>query len=69
VGLFVLIGKAPFIELAQNFINTKSKIERFIARHPRPYIAKIYRPSLKSNIEQSNKPGNIVMWTSFKEKQ
>ena len=60
VGLFILIGKASFPELAQNFILTYPKIIRFIDKNSRPFIAKIYR-----SIEE-NKAGSILMWESFK---
>lgn len=67
VGLFVLVGKAPFIELAYNFINTLPKIERFIDKNSRPFIAKIYRPVQKSQEQKRKKFGSIQMWVSFRE--
>lgn len=42
VGLFVLIGTAPFVELARNFIINFTKIEQFIKEYQWPFIAKIY---------------------------
>lgn len=45
VKLLVVIGKAPFAELALNFVNALPKIDRFLARNDAPLIAKIYRPS------------------------
>lgn len=67
VGLFVLIGKARFDELALNFINTHSKIEKFASRHTRPFIAKIYRPGQTSRFHKPVKSGRVVMWVSFQE--
>jgi hypothetical protein len=67
VGLFVLVGKAPFHELAYNFINTLPKIEKFINKNSRPFIAKIYRPDQKSIELKQRKSGSVQMWVSFKE--
>ncbi|CDH44251.1 MAG: hypothetical protein IPL59_01495 [Candidatus Competibacteraceae bacterium] len=64
VGLFVLIGTAPFPELAKNFIVTFPKIEQFIKKHSRPFIAKIYRPSEKVKMTKSDHPGRVEMWLS-----
>ncbi len=44
VALLVVIGHAPFPQLASNFVNTLTRIEAFVAEHQAPYIAKIYRP-------------------------
>jgi hypothetical protein len=38
VGLFILIGAAPFSELADNFIASLGKIERFIHATPGCYF-------------------------------
>lgn len=44
IGLFVIVGKAPFAELAQNFVFTLPRIERFVRKNHRP----IYRKSIPS---------------------
>jgi hypothetical protein len=59
VGLFVLVGKLPFTKLSENFILTLPKIQKFIDKNSRPFIAKIYH----SNKE--NKAGYVEMWESF----
>jgi len=62
VRLLVVIGHAPFPELAHNFVNTRQKIEAFLSDNNAPFIAKIYRPSpgdKKSNVAS---PGQIVRW-------
>jgi hypothetical protein len=68
VGLFVLVGKAPFAELATNFIATLPKIEKFIEQTPRPFIAKIYRPDEKTRKLRPNSPGRVEIWVSSQEK-
>lgn len=59
VGLFVLVGKLPFSKLAENFILTLPKIQKFIDKNPRPFIAKIYYSY------KANKSGSVEMWESF----
>jgi PIN like domain len=65
VGLFILIGKAPFTHLAYNFIETLPKICHFVEQHPRPFIAKIYRPDGKIGELSEGKPGRVEMWEPF----
>jgi hypothetical protein len=62
VGLFVVVGKASFPELANNFVITHPRIIRFVRKHPRPFIAKIYRANIKG---KKIKAGYIKMWEDF----
>lgn len=60
--LLVIVGKAPYPQLARHFVATASKIRAFVARHKAPWIAKVYRPSereLKANPDAS---GSLVVW-------
>jgi hypothetical protein len=66
VGLFILVGHAPHDELANNFVNTLSKIERFIGKHDPPFIAKIYRAPKKFR-SFGKKPGSVKLSLSHKE--
>jgi hypothetical protein len=59
VGLFVLIGKIPLAEHADNFVLTLPKILDFIRQNPRPFIAKIYRS------QKPNRAGKVEMWETF----
>ena len=45
VGLLVVVGKAPFPELAEAFVASRLRIERFLDHNAPPFIAKVYRPS------------------------
>jgi hypothetical protein len=45
VGLLIVVGAAPFPELARSFVSTIPPIERFLASQKRPFIAKVYRPA------------------------
>jgi hypothetical protein len=60
VALFVIVGKAPFAELAEAFVATIPQIERFLARHAPPFIAKVYRPS--PAIRSSRARGRVELW-------
>jgi hypothetical protein len=63
--LFVLVGgDARAADLAMNFVNTLPAVERFLARHPAPFIAKVYRPNPVSAIE-SGLPGSVELKLSL----
>lgn len=62
VRLLVIVGKAPFPELARFFVNTSGRIAAFLERNPPPLIAKIYRAS-PSDLEHDPKaPGRVERW-------
>lgn len=62
VALLIVVGHAPFPELARNFVNTLSKIEAFLDEHKPPYIAKVYRPAAADLARDSTAPGMISLW-------
>jgi hypothetical protein len=66
-GLFVLVGRAPLRDLAQNFIARYPRVERFIAGNRRPFIAKIYAPSPAS--ARPSVPalaaGRVELWLGY----
>lgn len=64
VGLFILIGKVPSKELAQNFINTISRVRNFIEHNPPPFITKIHRPSKVEREKRPDCPGRVELWLS-----
>lgn len=53
-------GHVRAIDLARNFINTRQKIEAFIAEHDAPFIAKVYRPTPVSGVLKG-KPGSVAL--------
>ena len=61
VALLVIVGKAPFPELARAFVMTLPRIERFLDSHNPPFIAKVYRPS-PSGAASIVSPGRIDLW-------
>lgn len=44
------------------------KVDRFIRKNDRPFIAKIYRPA-PSQKDKLKASGQIMMWKSFREEQ
>ena len=67
VPLIVVVGSAPFSQLAQSFVATYSRIDGFLKSHAPPYIAKIYRPSAGDLAKDSAAPGRIELWYSNKD--
>ncbi len=61
VRLLVVVGKATFPKLADNFVATLAPIIDFIGNHPAPWIAKVYRPPAKA---QAGSSGTVTLWLS-----
>lgn len=57
--LLVVVGKAPLVELARNFIATLPRIAAFLDRNEPPFIAKVYRPSPSELESDPSAPGTI----------
>lgn len=62
VALLVIVGAAPFPDLARTFVATLTQVEEFLARHTPPFIAKVYRPSPAEVARQSVAPGRVELW-------
>lgn len=62
VALLVVIGHAPYPQLAQSFVATQSRIVDFLERHKAPFIAKIYRPSAADADKDPSALGKIALW-------
>ena len=62
VALLVIVGAAPFPELAHAFVGSLPVIERFLRRHRPPFIARVYRPSPAETARRSPAPGRVEMW-------
>jgi hypothetical protein len=60
VSLFVLVGEAPSIALAENFVTTINLVWKFLKNNKPPFIAKVYRPSPVEEV--GSKPGRVVRW-------
>lgn len=62
VRLLVVVGQAPFPELARSFVRTAGRITAFLERHPAPLIAKVHRPSPSETSANPEAPGRIEVW-------
>ena len=60
VPLLVVVGRAPYPELATAFVSTLPRISSFLDSHDPPFIAKVYRPSPAER--QRNRPGRVELW-------
>ena len=62
VVLLVLVGKAPFAELAHSFVSTYDRTRRFLQDSEQPMIAKVYRPTPGELQRNPTAPGRIEQW-------
>lgn len=62
VALLVVVGKAPYPQLARAFVATQGRILRFVEQHVPPYIAKVYRAPATESSTDSVLPGRVELW-------
>lgn len=62
VTLLVIVGKAPFPELARSFLATLPRIEHFLGSYDPPFLAKVYRASPGDKPTGNVLPGRIELW-------
>jgi hypothetical protein len=62
VRLLVVIGQAPYPELAKSFVAARERIEIFLAQHTPPFIAKVYRALPADLAKNPSAPGRIERW-------
>ena len=62
VGLLVIVGAAPFADLARAFVATLPAIEHFLDNQAPPFIAKVYRPSPNERAQRMDAPGRVELW-------
>jgi hypothetical protein len=60
--LLVIVGAAPFPDLARAFMVTLPRIEDFLASRKPPFIAKVYRPSPADPKQRDAVPGRVELW-------
>jgi hypothetical protein len=61
VALLVIIGAAPFSDLARAFVATRPRVERFLDQNRPPFIAKVYRPSPAETLRGAG-TGRVELW-------
>jgi hypothetical protein len=62
VGLLVIIGAAPFHDLAHSFVASLPRVETFLVRYKPPFIAKVYRSSPTETKQRRSTPGRVELW-------
>ena len=62
VALLVIVGAAPFADLARAFVATRHRIEQFLGQHTPPFIAKVYRPSPADTGLVDPAQGRVELW-------
>lgn len=62
VALLVVVGHAPFPQLAQSFVATRHRILDFLEQHNPPFIAKVYRPPSAEAAIDPDAPGHLTLW-------
>ena len=62
VALLVVVGNAPYPQLAQHFVDTLPKIRAFLSRHKAPFIAKVKRPVPSEIRKNPRAPGSVSLW-------
>ena len=62
VRLLVIVGKAPFPDLAASFVTTRRRIEAFLDGAAAPIIVKVYRATPAERAENPAAAGRIERW-------
>ena len=62
LGLMIVVGSAPYPELAANFVATLPRISAYLARHTPPFIARIYRPTPWELAKKRKPTGRVEHW-------
>lgn len=62
VAMLVIIGKAPYHELARSFVATFSRVEAFLDNTSPPFIAKLYRASARELVHDAMAAGRVELW-------
>jgi hypothetical protein len=62
VTLLVVIGDAPYAELARSFMATLPRVLAFLEDHRPPVIGKVYRPSPAELAKRSKASGRVELW-------
>jgi hypothetical protein len=62
VTLLVVIGDAPYPDLARSFVATLPRVLAFLADHCPPVIGKVYRASPSERARNTNATGHVELW-------
>lgn len=62
VALLVVIGHAPYPQLAQAFVASIERVLAFLDHHTPPFVAKVYRASSTELATNPQTPGRVELW-------
>jgi hypothetical protein len=62
VRLLVVVGRAPYSDLAHSFVATARPITEFLNEHTGPAIGKVYRASPKERQQDATASGRVELW-------
>ena len=62
VALLVIVGSAPYPELATAFVATLPRIESFLGTHAPPFVGKVFRPSPGELKRNPSAAGRVELW-------
>jgi hypothetical protein len=62
VALLVIVGQAPYAQLAEAFVATVPRVRNFLARFSPPVIGKVYRPSPSELTRNASAAGHVELW-------
>jgi hypothetical protein len=60
--LLVIVGKAPYPDLARSFVATLDPVRGFLDAHSAPVIGKVYRASAAELSRNPAAPGRVELW-------
>ena len=62
VALPVIVGDAPYPDLANAFVKTLPRVQRFLAKNNPPFIGKVYRPTPTEVARKLKPTGRVELW-------
>ena len=61
--VLVVVGKARYADLAQNFVMTMPRVQSFLHAHRTPpVIGKVYQPLPAERARDAQAPGRVELW-------
>lgn len=63
--IIVAAGDWTPAQHAENFLMTFAKVERFVRKHPGPYMARLRQPPPRDRQRKLRPVGDIVLWADF----
>jgi len=62
IAMLLIVGRSTHADLANSFVRTRAKIERFVSNSAPPYIAKVFCAEPRELLHNPQAPGRIERW-------